>query len=340
MFVYFDVSNGEDSGRIVFELFDDVVPKTAENFRKLSIDKKYANSIFHRVIKDFMIQGGDFTNHDGTGGVSIYGEKFEDENFKLTHDIPFLLSMANAGPNTNGSQFFITTVPTPHLNGKHVVFGKVVFGKSLVRKIEHSETENDKPKVDWKIIDCGETDKIPERDDKYEDYLKDNDIDIENPQEVFKMVNEVKSMGTQYLKDSKLDQSFAKYKKCCTLLNDYFPDDLSKEDLDILLKLKISCFLNAALVGLKLNKGKEVIKFTTDALSLEEIGDKSKVKALYRKGMGYLQCKDEDSAKEYLQKALDLEPNDSAIQKGLNDVKNSLKLRKDKEKRAMAKFFS
>ena len=164
--VYFDVEiGGEAAGRITFGLFGDVVPKTAKNFATLCDGSAgtgnsgkplhYKDSSFHRIIPGFMAQGGDFTSGDGRGGESIYGAKFADENFELNHDKPYLLSMANAGPNTNGSQFFITFKETPWLNGRHTVFGEVLEGFDVVDKLEKIGSGSGATSKKAKITDSG-----------------------------------------------------------------------------------------------------------------------------------------------------------------------------------------
>ncbi|KAI9317709.1 peptidyl-prolyl cis-trans isomerase H [Dichotomocladium elegans] len=164
--VFFDISIGDvPIGRMKMELYSDICPKTAENFRQLctgeykrnGVPQGFKNCLFHRVIKDFMVQGGDFIKGDGTGSMSIYGDKFEDENFTVKHTQAGLLSMANSGPNTNGCQFFITCDKCDFLDGKHVVFGHLVDGLLTLRKIENVSTgQNNRPKLPVRITECGQ----------------------------------------------------------------------------------------------------------------------------------------------------------------------------------------
>lgn len=170
--VYFDIDiDGEPAGRIVFGLFGKAAPKTVENFRALATGERgksrsgatlhYKGSVFHRIIPGFMIQGGDFTRGNGTGGESIYGKPFADESFTLKHDRPGLLSMANSGPNTNGSQFFITTAPAAHLNGRHVVFGQIEEGVAVAQRIERVGGWDGRPRARVVIRDSGELPLVP-----------------------------------------------------------------------------------------------------------------------------------------------------------------------------------
>ncbi|KIW43118.1 peptidyl-prolyl cis-trans isomerase D [Exophiala oligosperma] len=361
--VYFDITiGGRPEGRVVFELFNDVVPKTAENFRALCTGEKgtgksgkllsYKGSIFHRVIKSFMIQGGDFTASNGTGGESIYGEKFPDENFELKHDRPFLLSMANSGPGTNGSQFFVTTVPTPHLDGKHVVYGEVINGKNIVRKIENLPTQSDKPVSDVVVADCGQlegseysaaTQKAPDATgDPYEDF-PDDQGELKG-EEYYNIALDLKEYGNKAFKGGDIETGIDKYQKGLRYLNEYpaanenDPKDL-QANMD---SLRFTLHSNSALLANKAKHYDEAQKwagFAIDAIP-KDAKDTDKAKAYFRRAQARVALKDADEALKDFEQAAKLAPEDAAIKNELTKTKKSLQESIKKEKDAYKKFFS
>ncbi|KAL9130130.1 MAG: hypothetical protein Q9217_001604 [Psora testacea] len=330
--VFFDIEiNHQKEGRVIFELYDD-------------------GSIFHRVIKGFMIQGGDFTAGNGTGGESIYGEKFEDENFELKHTKPLLLSMANAGPGTNGSQFFITTVPTPHLDGKHVVFGEVIEGKSIIRKIEGLTTQNDKPTKDVTIANCGQLTgeeaqnvgiKGPDSTgDPYEDFPEDQGKDWKGP-EIFKIASELKELGNKAFKAGDLSLALEKYQKGLRYLNEY-PEALPEDPAELsqkLTHLRFTLHSNSALLQIKLKSFGEAQSSADNALEIEEIPNQDRAKASYRKALALLGLKDDEEAVKNLETAQMLAPGDTAITKELGAARKKAAEQAKKEKAAYKKFF-
>ncbi|ODO06081.1 peptidyl-prolyl cis-trans isomerase D [Cryptococcus wingfieldii CBS 7118] len=371
---YFDISIGDEpAGRITFELFDDVVPKTAENFKHLCIGDKtnaagvklaYAGSAFHRCIKGFMLQGGDFTRGNGTGGESIYGEKasplayiaFEDENFELKHEKPMMLSMANAGPSTNGSQFFITTVPTPHLDGKHVVFGKVLSNRSLVRHIESIPTNSDKPIQPVVISSAGvlSPDDIQKLEaenkakqansdgDIWEDFPQDEEgVNVDKADEALVVGQKLREVGTKEFKAGNFAVALDKYQKALRYL-DVHPE-APQELADGYRSTRLPLLTNAALAALKLapspNTNNLVVSLTTRALAIPDLTPAEKGKALYRRAQALVAKKDDESAEKDLKAALELVPGDAGVLNLLKTVEVRRKERKEKERKAFSKMF-
>lgn len=302
-----------------------------------------------------MIQGGDFTAFNGTGGESIYGEKFPDENFELKHDRPFLLSMANSGPGTNGSQFFITTVPTPHLDGKHVIFGEVINGKNVVRKIENQSTQADKPVVDVTVVDSGELTGKDYEDapkqiadatgDPYEDFPDDYQGEELTAPLCFKIASEVKNFGNTAFKSGKTELGLEKYQKGLRYLNEFpEPDEKDPKELDGQMKaLRFTLHSNSSLLANKLGQFKSGKTWATYALEVAAAAnakDADKAKAYFRRAVASEGLKEEDEALKDLQEAAKLAPGDTGIINEIAKVKKSIKDQEAKEKAAARKFFS
>ncbi|KAH9474440.1 Peptidyl-prolyl cis-trans isomerase cyp40 [Psilocybe cubensis] len=364
---FFDISIGDKpAGRIAFSLYKDLVPKTAENFRALCTGEEgigragkalwYKGSGFHRVIKGFMCQGGDFTAGNGTGGESIYGEKFEDEAFPVKHTKPFLLSMANAGPNTNGSQFFITVAPTPHLDGKHVVFGEVIKGKSIVRQIEnHPTSSGDVPTEPIVITNSGELspddpslqdDPMAQTGDPYEDYPEDEDKDTEDPKVALEIAGVVREVGNKLFKEGKTEEALQKYQKSLRYLDLHpvLPEGSPPELKDSFDALLAPLLLNSALAAIRTKPQSSAnaviaISSATRALNTLTLNNADKAKALYRRALAHIYMKDDDKAEQDLVEASQLVPEDAAIAGELAKIKQQRKEKREKEKKQFKKLF-
>ncbi|XP_030450482.2 peptidyl-prolyl cis-trans isomerase CYP40 [Syzygium oleosum] len=354
---FMDISiGGELEGRIVAELYTDVAPRTAENFRSLCTGEKgagphtgfplhYKGVRFHRVIKGFMVQGGDISAGDGTGGESIYGLKFEDENFELKHERKGMLSMANSGPNTNGSQFFITTTRTSHLDGKHVVFGRVVKGMGVVRSVEHVTTDaGDCPTVDVAVADCGE---IPAgADDGIRNFFKDGDTYPDWPADLdesraelswwMDAVDSIKAFGNENYKKQDYKMALRKYRKALRYLDICWEKEgIDEVESSSLRKTKSQIFTNSSACKLKQRDLKGAL---LDAEFAVRDGENN-AKAYFRQGQAHMELNDIDAAAESFSKALELEPNDGGIKKELNAAKKKIFERREQEKAAYRKMF-
>ncbi|KAL0879238.1 hypothetical protein ABMA27_003019 [Loxostege sticticalis] len=357
--VYLDIAiDGESAGRIIIELRSDVVPKTAENFRALCTGEKgvtsngkplhFKGTKFHKAISQFMVQGGDIVNGDGTGGESIYGPTFEDENFILKHE-EGVLSMANRGrPHTNGSQFCITTVECPQLDGTNVVFGRVLAGLGLVHEVQAC-SDDARPRVECVIESCGEL--SGEWDarccdgtlDRLPDYPADmphlHRVHIE---ELMSSINDVKCSGNQLFSVSRYKAATRKYRKCLRYLPhahaaiQHMCDAPRRHSYnDVVATYTQQCHLNLAACYMKLDDYTNCVKSCSEVLETDSRNEK----ALYRRGQANFALKNYDAALSDLKQAEKVSPNNRAIQKLLEEVRSSNKSYNDIQKQRLSKFF-
>ncbi|XP_011629445.2 LOW QUALITY PROTEIN: peptidyl-prolyl cis-trans isomerase D, partial [Pogonomyrmex barbatus] len=340
--VFLDVAiDSEKVGRIVIELYKDVVPRTAENFRALCTGEKgagtkaeklhYKGSVFHKVVSQFMIQGGDIVNFDGTGGESIYGPYFDDENFTLKHNCPGLLSMVNEGKsNTNSSQFIITVQPSIHLDNTNVVFGKVIKGMGAVLEINQVQTEKDIPSEKISIVDCGELKRngswgLEENDgseDIYtpwpEDWNYTNQVNKLSHKFMEEVIRKIKDSGNEYFAKQNFVDAGRKYKKALRYYSwmnqqENMPDTFYASLID----LKLVLLLNLAAVHIKQKKYRQAIDLCDEVLQM----DNTNGKAFFRRAQAYIHLNEYKLGLKDLLQAFDLCPDNKAILQEIKKVK-------------------
>ncbi|XP_015788239.1 peptidyl-prolyl cis-trans isomerase D-like [Tetranychus urticae] len=358
IFVYLDIAiSGEMVGRIVIELFDKIVPRTSENFRALCTGElgmsesgyklTYKGLAFHRVVRNLMIQSGDIHYNDGTGGESIYGPTFDDEGFEIKHDKPGIVSMASSGPNTNGSQFFISTVPLFHLENQYVAFGQVRKGMGIVHLIENIYTNPDtersiEPIV---IIDCGQlkhgqdfgwmpNDRTGEA---YPPFPEDSDLDLNNVDLIVKAAAKMKLVGNRLYKKEAFTIACSKYTKALRYLEVLHDDEkMSDEEIKRVKRLRLQCLLNSAACKTKSKRYIDALIDCNKALDMEP----ENVKAHFRRGQAFHGFRDYKASLESLRQALKLSPNEKSIQAKLAAVLGDMKSHRARERKAYASFFS
>ncbi|XP_057330366.1 peptidyl-prolyl cis-trans isomerase D [Microplitis mediator] len=359
--VFLDIAiDNEKIGRIIIELFKDVTPRTAENFRQLCTGEKgigingkklcYKGSIFHKIVPQFMIQGGDIINFDGTGGESIYGPHFEDENFKIQHSTKGLLSTVNKGkPHTNNSQFIITTEISGHLDNTNVVFGKVLRGMGIVQELSEGPIVKDKPLQVSKIIDCGEIkqgenwgieendgtlDIFPPFPEDWDYVLKTDPLNVDHNY-VKDTIEKIKNSGNNYYGKKNYTKAERKYKKALGYYN-WLMQNNTPEDLQLILSnIRISIMLNQAVTKLKLLKYREALDLCNTVLSV----DKTNNKALFRRSQAYIGLNDYETGLADLKQLQSFDPDNAEISREIDKINKSISLYLNHEKKTFKRMF-